>query len=228
MIMYRIKDLRRLGAALRDRRFDLQSPIPSLAPEQLSAMGADSVTMPPLRDFGPGNQSPLGLLWLTSIAAAVGVETAFEIGSYNGLTALTLALNLPSATVHTLDLGPTDQPALPLFRDDPLHIVERRSRLYDGSEAANRNVQHLGASATFDFSPYYGRCELVYVDGAHSFEYVQSDSERAFRLVSADGVVVWDDYWYLVPDVPRYLDGLDRRGLYRVPGTRLVVLLPEN
>jgi hypothetical protein len=228
MIMYRIKDLRRLGAAVRDRRFDLQSPIPSLPHEHLSAMGADSITMPPLRDFAPGNQSPLGLLWLTSIAAAVGVETAFEIGSYNGLTALTLALNLPSATIHTLDLGPTDQPALPLFRDDPLHIVERRSRLYDGSEAAKRIVQHLGDSATFDFSPYYGRCDLVYVDGAHSFEYVQSDSERAFRLVSADGVVVWDGYWYLVPDVPRYLDGLDRRGLYRVPGTRLVVLLPET
>ena len=47
MITYRIKDLRRLGAAMRDRRFDLRSPIPSLAPEQLSAMGADWVQMPP-------------------------------------------------------------------------------------------------------------------------------------------------------------------------------------
>jgi hypothetical protein len=228
MIRYRIKDLRRLGAAVRDRRFDLRSPIPLLTPEQLSGLGADWVKMPPLRDFDHGNQSPLGLLWLTSIAAAVGVETAFEIGSYNGLTALTLALNLPTATIHTLDLGPTDEPALPLFRYDPVHIVERRSRLYEGSDAGDRIVQHLGDSATFDFSPYYGRCQLVYVDGAHSFDYVQNDSEQAFRLVSSDGVVIWDDYWYLVPDVPRYLDGLDRRGLYRVPGTRLVVLLPAD
>ena len=59
----------------------------------------------------------------------------------------------------------------------------------------NRIVQLYGDTATFDFSPYYNAIDLVFVDGAHSYEYVVNDSIIAERLLSNKrGVILWHDY----------------------------------
>ena len=86
-------------------------------------------------------------------------------------------------------------------------------------------VQHFGDSAKFDFSPFIGTCDLVYIYGAHSFGYVKNDTHAAFEIVSTKGAIVWDDYWRRIPDVARYLHTLKHAGLLRLPESRLVVWL---
>jgi predicted O-methyltransferase YrrM len=176
----------------------------------------------------PGNQDYAGLMQLAALARALKARSVFEIGTYNGVTALMLALNLPDAKVHTLDLHPEEEPALPLFEFDSLNFRGAQRRAYEGRPEAERIVQHLGDSASFDFDPLAGSMDLVYVDGAHSYEYIRNDTDAAFNLLSERGGVVWDDYWRLVPDVPRFLDGIADRTLYRIPGTRLVVSLAPD
>jgi predicted O-methyltransferase YrrM len=47
--------------------------------------------------------------------------------------------------------------------------------------------------------------DLVFVDGAHTFEYVQNDSQKAWRMLKPGGVVVWHDCRAQTPDVVRFL-----------------------
>ena len=46
----------------------------------------------------------------------------------------------------------------------------------------------------FDFSPFYGKMDLVFVDASHAYEAVLNDSLQAFKLISDTGIIVWDDY----------------------------------
>ena len=68
----------------------------------------------------------------------------------------------------------------------------------------------------------------MYVDGAHSAEYVENDTAIAFEIANNRGAVVWDDYSRHVSPVADYLNHLDAPNLYRIQGTRLVVSLSDR
>ena len=211
-----------------DHQFERASTIPALAPHILERIGDHEVTLPPPRLLGAaGNQPVEGLLFLASLGRALGAARVFEIGTFNGLTAWCLARNLPGATIDTLDLPVDQQPALPLAERDPLNRSAQPERLYESLPSPGRVVQHWGDSATFDFSPWHRGCDLVYVDGAHSADYVSSDSHNAFEMIAESGAIVWDDYWRHEPGVRSVLEKQAGRDLHRVPGTRLVVYLSE-
>lgn len=219
-------DLRALGKVLLDSEFEATCPIRPLPSAWLDALLGHEVVLPPSNLFEPGNQDRAGLSFLVSVAAWLDASEIFEIGTYNGLTAYTLARNLPNAIVHTLDL-PSDQlPDLPLFTGDQLHIRDRDTRVYERLPLGGRIRQLEGDSGTFDFTPYRRRCALVYVDGAHSTEYVLSDSENALAIAAERGAIVWDDFSRGMRGVTTALCRLaDELPLYRVPETRLVVHL---
>jgi len=67
--------------------------------------------------------------------------------------------------------------------------------------------------------------DLVLIDGGHSSSIVRADTENALRLLDPQGVVLWDDYFYLYPDVVSYLDSLAAEGrrMVSIKGTNLVV-----
>ncbi|MEX1187615.1 MAG: class I SAM-dependent methyltransferase, partial [Bacteroidia bacterium] len=59
----------------------------------------------------------------------------------------------------------------------------------------NPRITHLfGDSRSFDFTPYEGKSDLVFIDGDHHFDSVVEDTRTAFRLVSEKGIIVWHDY----------------------------------
>ena len=186
------------------------------------------MTLPPPRLLGgAGNQPVEGLLFLASLGRALDATRVFEIGTFNGLSAWCLARNLAGATIDTLDLPVDEQPILPLAERDPLNRSAQPERIFETLPAPGRVVQHWGDSATFDFSPWRNGCELVYVDGAHSADYVASDTRNAFEMIAEGGAIVWDDYWRHEPGVSSVLEKLTARQLQRVPSTRLVVYLSE-
>lgn len=220
-----------IGASGMDAVFEHRSPLAYLRSELVAALGQFRVVLPPPGALAPGNQDLWGLVYLVSIARAIDARVIFEIGTYNGFTALTLATNVPDAIVHTLDLPPGRQARLELAGSDYGHIAyvrDRPQRLYMGTPEQERIVQHLDDSAQFDFGPFESACDVVYIDGAHSWSYVMNDSEAAFRMVRSRGVVVWDDYQRLLPDVPLYLDLLAERGVVRLPRSRLVVSFGDD
>jgi hypothetical protein len=174
----------------------------------------------------PGSQSIEGLFFLGSLLKSLEAHTVFEIGTFEGVTAWFLARNAgPQAEIHTLDIPPEATPRYALDRSD-VHRSDPQALLYERLSAPGARIdQHWGDSATFDFSPWKGSCHLVYIDGAHSEEYVRSDSHNALQMVRDDGAVVWDDYWRLSQGVTKVVEAFMHLGLYRVPATRLVVYL---
>lgn len=212
----------------RDHQFERYSPLAPLSDAMRDAIGGREVVLPPARYLGgEGNQTVDGLIFIASLARSLEAKTAFEIGTYKGVTTWTIARNVDvGAQVHTLDLPYEANAALEL---SPLDEANRRVRPEPLFEVlpAGRVEQHWGDSATFDFGPFEDRCDLVYVDGAHTRAYVESDTQNAFRMLSGKGAIVWDDYWRQEPGVRDVLDALEVQGMYRVPGTRLVVHLAQ-
>ena len=162
-------------------------------------------------------------------------ELVFEIGTNRGFTALHLALNAPDrGRVLTLDLppGPDVPPRLPITLADAAHLRarSRSSRmLFEHSPLASRIECLRGDSAAYDFSPYHGRVDLFFIDGAPSYEYARSDTEQALRCCHPGSVIAWHDYGKAgAPGLTRWLLELGRqRVLYAIPGGSLAFTVLE-
>jgi predicted O-methyltransferase YrrM len=222
--------LRRLllgwAAVALEEQSQRESPIPILPAALDRPLASSSIVLPAAGALAPGNQDLRGMSYLVALARAIDAHTVFEFGTYNGLTALTLARNLPQAVIHTLDLPTGQPPKLPILEVDRPHLEGGLTRVYVGHPEEDRIIQHLADSALFDFSTLGTAFDLVYIDGAHSFDYVRNDTAAAERMLGPSGAIVWDDYWWPVPDVVRFLDALaPRPHLYRLPATRLVAWL---
>lgn len=178
-----------------------------------------------------GNTTLAEQLALGALVARQQPETLVEIGTFDGTTALHLAVNSKdTARVFTLDL-PGSEPAVaarPLAPGDDAYIADGRKlqRRYTGTPVAAKVEQWLGDSATFDFARALGgrRVDFAFIDGAHSYDYVRSDTERLLDVLAPGGVLVWHDYAPVWPGVMRWLGELHaRRPLCHIAGTALVV-----
>lgn len=138
-----------------------------------------------------------------------------------------LARNGPDAEVFTLDLDPNsideEQPAI--IGDEVENIrgggVGRR---FLGTPEAGRIHQLWGDSKAFDYSPFEGGMDFVFIDACHDYTFVKSDTANALRMVSR-GVIVWHDYHPGWPGVVRAVDELlpEHRPVH-IAGTTLAVL----
>ena len=125
-----------------------------------------------------------------------------EIGTFDGRTTLNLALNSPSDTrIYTIDLpkDETSSALLKVARSDQ-NLIKKNvtgSRFLNSKDesAKKKIVQLFGDTATFDFSPYDGSIDMIFIDGAHTYEYVMNDSTIAFKLLrNGKGLILWHDY----------------------------------
>ena len=174
--------------------------------------------------------------YLALLARVLSPRRIFEIGTLHGYTALLFALNTPPDTViYTLDLPPNGScsPSLPTTISDNEHIVAHAHYahspecLYSAHPAGKKVSQLYGDSAHFDFAPYHEKVDLFFVDGAHSYEYVRSDSLNAVSCTRRGGVIVWHDYGrWGVNGVSRWLHQFARTGrdVCRLPGSSLAIL----
>lgn len=166
---------------------------------------------------------------LAGLCRALSVATFFEIGTNRGRTAWTVARNNPSCQVYTLDLPAQEalsSVALDLNASDRDLFQEPwdRGNAFAGTAEEERIISLHGDSATFDFSPYSRKMDLVLIDGAHSYAYVKNDTERAREILADGGTLVWDDY-PAIPGVYTYLNEIASTmttPLYHIYGTRLV------
>ena len=177
-----------------------------------------------LRDEPP--PFAIDLISLCLLCRAVQPSIVFEIGTFVGYTSLHMALNTPAPTrIFTLDLPPADRStALHTTATDQKligHDIDRP--LFHGRDAQQKIERLFGDSATFDFSPWHGCVDLFFVDGAHSYEYVMSDTMNALQCCKPGSVIVWHDYGRIEQGgVTRWLHEFARdREVYSVPNGSL-------
>jgi methyltransferase family protein len=164
----------------------------------LSALLPDPflLTLGPLRSESH-NTTEYEVLCLAAIVKTTGATSVFEIGTYDGRSARAMAMNLPeSGRLYTLNLPPgNDCNTAGIQNVDSMLNTKVISgfRFLETPEEAK--IQQLfGDSAAFDFKPYEGLMNLVFIDGSHTFDYVQKDTESALRLLDpSGGWIVWHD-----------------------------------
>lgn len=150
-------------------------------------------------DGADGNVTGFELAAIAAIAKQNGKEGIFEIGTFDGRTALNLASNTSdSCNIYTLDL-PSDRVAstdLKIAAGDEKFINKQESGArFANTLFAGRITQLWGDSATFDYTHYEGKMDVVFVDGSHSYDYVKNDTDTALRLLKpSGGVILWHDY----------------------------------
>jgi Methyltransferase domain len=196
---------------------------------KIPPLAAESLCEGPVYVHPGGDVTSLEVVVIGSIARAIKPKIAFEIGTFQGRTTANIAANCAqTAVVYTLDLPPSEGSSLSIERGDKPHF---KAPGPSGDHMGARIVQLYGNSATYDFSEFRGKANLIFVDGAHSFEYVMKDSLTSIEMLSEGGVILWHDYGPTWPDVTRALQGLlktDPRfaNLVRIEGTSLAYLSP--
>jgi predicted O-methyltransferase YrrM len=177
---------------------------------------------------------------LSALVSYLKPQNLFEIGTYNGYTTLHLASNSSlNSTVYTLDLPPDfeidlqNQEQLSKYSYDDILVAELSkknvlNRMYKNSEYKRKIIEIFGDSKSYDFSPYYGKMDFIFIDGNHSYEYVKSDTENAFKMLSENGVIVWHDFDYIIHrDIFKYLNTLVKDfKIYSIAHTRFAIYGP--
>lgn len=173
------------------------------------------------------------LIAVLAIARFRGARRAVEIGTFDGNTALNLALNLgPDGRVVTIDLPPGGDPAAANAAAGSIDergmptAFERRQ--YVGHPAASRIQQVYGDSARLDWKALGGPFDLAFIDGDHSPPYVAGDTRNVLSVLVPGGIVLWHDYhWHPVSAV---VDGAVARGasIQWIRSTRLAVATIED
>jgi hypothetical protein len=152
----------------------------------------------------------------------------FEIGTFTGQRTALFAQHAPAnAEIFTLDLKPEDIEGLtvkPLDRDFQYITKAQIGEHFRRIAEASRITQLLGDSMKFDFSPFYGRCDLIFVDGSHSYPFVKSDSINALKMLKPGGIILWHDYKLNCSELVLALDELrNTTELVHIHETALVV-----
>ena len=187
--------------------------------------------------IGGGDSVPAGTTdreaWILSVLSK-DASRLFEFGTATGKTAYLMARNSPAnARVTTLapppgghNLYEHEEGDSTLARNIALQESRQQLLLYTNTNVESKIRQLYGDSKQLDVGPFRGRCDLIFVDGAHAYSYVMSDSEKAFEMLSPTGTIVWHDYKKRsgVPrEVMRALDEIARsRPLRRPAGTHMV------
>lgn len=132
-----------------------------------------------------GSISDLETNFICKIAIGMKAKNIFEIGTYLGKTAVNLAYNTEKdVKIFTLDLPQKDREFMV-----GKYIKEHR-------EVSNKIIQLFEDSKNFDFSPYFNKIDLMFIDGNHIYEYVLNDGKKALKCVRKGGFIIWHDFDY--------------------------------
>jgi predicted O-methyltransferase YrrM len=184
-------------------------PIPSvtmmdLIADETQAAHATIVAFPQI-GFSITLDEAMGLAILIQKCRA---RRVFEFGTHRGVSTSQLAANLPAdGAVFTLDLPREDTSTRFEVNDWAEKEVANFPRKGDLiPENLRGKVTFLTQdSALFDPKPYANTMDFIFVDAAHTREYVVNDSEKAWAMLRPGGIVAWHDCRPQSPDVVKFI-----------------------
>jgi predicted O-methyltransferase YrrM len=195
-------------------------------------------TLPPT---GIGSLLTLECAVICAILKIVNPKTIFEIGTFNGSSALLFARNTEDGTkVVTLDLPPDEIEIDQNKKLDILHGSEnddylKREFKNKGAyyierapeEAKRKIVQVLQNSLAFNPIQHKleGSQELIFIDGGHDYETIKNDTEKSMIMCKKNSVIVWHDYGSNIHvDVEKYLkEKAKNQQIFSVAHTMLAI-----
>lgn len=184
-------------------------PIPSVSLADMIAEESKMVSLKvnafPQERFSITLAEAMGLAILIQKARA---KRIFEFGTHRGVSTTQLAVNLPDdGEIVTLDLPRDDtstQFAVDCHAEKEVANFPRKGDLIP--EELRKKVTFLTKdSALFDPKPYEKSMDFIFIDAAHTLEYVKNDSEKAWVMLRPGGIMAWHDCRAQSPDVVKYI-----------------------
>jgi len=175
------------------------------------------------------------ILTLCILTKLVKAERIFEIGTYKGYTAMHFAMNTSlNSKIFTLDLPSNFNNLLLkstiLDRSVINKSLSEKNYCFSGTANEKKINCLFGDSHSFDFTDFHNNIDLFFIDGAHSYEYVKSDTLNAIKCVKKGGFIFWHDYGrWGVNGVSKWLHKFASQGkeVYSVPGSSLAWMIVE-
>ena len=189
----------------------------------------------------PDNYNVIGMTsdkeaWILSMMSKVS-KKIFEFGTCSGKTSYLMALNSPEDTsITTITLKPDVEISKKNKESKSAYRNIFSESIYEEFMFSKTNVENkvdirFINSLELDEKEFLGKCDLIFIDGGHTYSIVKSDTEKAFKMLSPNGFIFWHDY---VPgknsskDVFKYLNELNESvRLYSVKDTSLVYFKNE-
>lgn len=206
-------------------QYGFENGLPLLDPEMLFPDFDETVSP---YAYLSGATTPIDLALLKALAKRYSVQDYFEIGTWRGESVANVAGTVP----HCVTMN--------LSKEQIASMTKNRAYadLHGLFSRDLQNVEQLyGDSQQFDFSPYFGKFDMIFIDSDHHREAVVKDTQTAFRLRKNDNsIIVWHDYAY-DPESIRWnvlsaiLEGTPsdhRHRLYHIANTLCAVCLPEK
>jgi predicted O-methyltransferase YrrM len=192
--------------------------------------------LPQIRSFDLSLVRPFDRTWGTSItieelscimaiAKAVEAKKILEIGTWDGNTTVNLAATT-GGLVTTLDLPPETSPE----SSGVPNMTERGQlgRQFQDHTCRSRIRQVFGDSTRIDWKTLEPPFDLIFIDGAHHYDFVARDTENAKANLAPGGAIVWHDYG-IFQDVSRVVDLTAKTAaglkVCAIEGTRLAIAL---
>ncbi|MFA7209047.1 MAG: class I SAM-dependent methyltransferase [Parcubacteria group bacterium] len=214
--------------------------IPEVMPSEIIADNITSVIIEEGEVDGNINTYELDII--NKFVKIYQPKNIFEFGTFDGRTTLNMAINTSDKSkIYTIDIPVSlmDNTKFKLYskiirgvkvRDDINYIDKAKVGLrYKNKNGSEKIEQLFGDSATFNYSPFYDKMDLIFIDGSHAKDYIINDTETAMHMAKTGCVILWHDYgsWEDVTNVLNNYFINDKRfsELKRIKGTRLVFLI---
>jgi predicted O-methyltransferase YrrM len=211
----------RLFASIRDsgrlRTVKLEQLFPGITkvPVEIGAIDPDT-----------GHANHVDMLYVVAVARYRRAMAIFEFGTYLGRTTYHLALGNPDAVVHTLDLRPELVRPEQKIGGAIRSVIERghQGAFFRDTPCASRIRQLHGDSRSFDYAPFRGKMDFIFIDASHLYEFVRNDTSKAMEMLAPGGIVLWHDFAPKSEGVVRFVgEFMQTRPLFHIERTSLVI-----
>jgi len=178
--------------------------------------------------FLGGGSTILDLLLLKHLAMTRQPCTYFEIGTYRGESLLAVLPHVEHA--HSLDLD-----------DQHMNQLRFSPEMQSQMQVLLKNKENIdfikGDSRKVDFQSLNAKCDLIFIDGNHTFEYVKHDTESVLNhLAQESTIIVWHDYaidpeqvrWEVLTGIRAGLPQHLHQYLYHIENTKCAVLIKDD
>lgn len=143
-----------------------------------------------------GGISHLELTILAVLTRWLQPQRILEIGTFHGWTSHNLALQLnDDAKLVTINLPDGQRPRLNSDAWNGRYFpADESSLLFEGRPTANRIIQLKADTANLSANNFSDTFDLIFIDGSHSFAYVENDTKLALSVANEKAIILWHDY----------------------------------
>lgn len=155
---------------------------------------------------------------IASVCANHAAENIVEIGTASGRTTALMAVNAPSATIHTVNIPPEEISQGGIHTTygptrDEIGIVYRQMGL--------SNVRQILANTAY-WQPDIDPINIAFIDGSHDSKFVYNDTRILLRNAPVGSIFLWHDFapelacvYPWIAEVCHGVEKLYRNGLIR-------------